>query len=225
MSIWLLCNGVLLIIAYLLGSFPTGYLLGKTLQGIDIREHGSKSTGATNVLRVLGKGPGLATLGVDITKGAVAVALVRWAYANPTFTHQAPEATDLSLWLPLFVILAGLVAILGHSKSLWLNFTGGKSVATGLGVLLVMSWTVGLAALGVFALVLSVSRIVSLSSICAAIALPILMVVAHQPWVYILFSITASIYVVWRHWTNIQRLWSGTEPRLGEKKAVSTDVT
>ena len=225
MSIWLLCNGVLLIVAYLLGSVPTGYLLGKTLQGIDIREHGSNSTGATNVLRVLGKGPGLTTLGVDISKGAVAVALVRWAYANPTFTDQASEATDLSLWLPVLVILAGLMAILGHSKSLWLHFTGGKSVATGLGVLLVMSWTVGLAAFGVFALVLSVSRIVSLSSICAAIALPILMGVAHQPWTYILFSITASIYVVWRHWTNIQRLWSGTEPRLGEKKAVSTDAT
>ncbi|WP_299485276.1 glycerol-3-phosphate 1-O-acyltransferase PlsY [Acaryochloris sp. IP29b_bin.137] len=225
MAIWLLCNGVLLIVAYLLGSFPTGYLLGKTLQGIDIREHGSKSTGATNVLRTLGKGPGLATLVVDILKGAGAVALVRGAYANATFLSQAPETADTSLWLSLFVIMAGLMAILGHSKSIWLNFTGGKSVATGLGVLLVMSWTVGLAALGIFALVVSLSRIVSLSSISAAVALPILMLVAKQPLAYFLFSITAGVYVVWRHWANIQRLLAGTEPRLGQKKAVSTDAT
>ncbi len=225
MAIWLICNGVLLIAAYLLGSFPTGYLLGKTLQGIDIREHGSKSTGATNVLRTLGKGPGLATLVVDILKGAGAVALVRLAYANATFLSQAPEATDTALWLSLLVIMAGLMAILGHSKSIWLNFTGGKSVATGLGVLLVMSWTVGLAALGIFALVVSLSRIVSLSSMSAAVALPILMFVAKQPLAYILFSIAAGVYVVWRHWANIQRLLAGTEPRLGQKKAVSTDAT
>lgn len=225
MAIWLLCNGVLLIVAYFLGSFPTGYLLGKALQGIDIREYGSKSTGATNVLRTLGKGPGLATLGVDICKGAGAVALIRWAYGNPTFLTQAPEATNLGLWLSLFVIMAGLMAILGHSKSIWLNFSGGKSVATGLGVLLVMSWTVGLAALGIFALVVSLSRIVSLSSISAAVALPVLMFVAKEPLAYVLFGITAGVYVIWRHWANIQRLLAGTEPRLGQKKAVSTDAT
>lgn len=225
MAIWLLCNGVLLIVAYFLGSFPTGYLLGKALQGIDIREYGSKSTGATNVLRTLGKGPGLATLGVDICKGAGAVALIRWAYGNPTFLTQAPEATNLGLWLSLFVIMAGLMAILGHSKSIWLNFSGGKSVATGLGVLLVMSWTVGLAALGIFALVASLSRIVSLSSISAAVALPVLMFVAKEPLAYVLFGITAGVYVIWRHWANIQRLLAGTEPRLGQKKAVSTDAT
>ncbi|ABW29220.1 glycerol-3-phosphate 1-O-acyltransferase PlsY [Acaryochloris marina] len=225
MAIWLLCNGVLLIVAYFLGSFPTGYLLGKALQGIDIREHGSKSTGATNVLRTLGKGPGLATLGVDICKGAGAVALVRWAYGNPMFLTQAPATTNIGLWLSLVVIMAGLMAILGHSKSVWLNFTGGKSVATGLGVLLVMSWTVGLAALGIFALVVSLSRIVSLSSISAAISLPVLMFVAKEPLAYVLFSITAGVYVVWRHWANIQRLLAGTEPRLGQKKAVSTDAT
>lgn len=225
MAIWLLCNGVLLIVAYFLGSFPTGYLLGKALQGIDIREYGSKSTGATNVLRTLGKGPGLATLVVDICKGAGAVALVRWAYGNPTFLTQVPEATNIGLWLSLFVIMAGLMAILGHSKSIWLNFSGGKSVATGLGVLLVMSWTVGLAALGIFALVVSLSRIVSLSSISAAVALPVLMFVAKEPLAYVLFGITAGVYVIWRHWANIQRLLAGTEPRLGQKKAVSTDVT
>ena len=225
MAIWLLCNGVLLIVAYTLGSFPTGYLLGKGLQGIDIREHGSKSTGATNVLRTLGKGPGFVTLTIDVLKGAGAIALMHWAYSRSLFLNQAPATLNTATWLSWLVILAALMVIFGHSKSIWLNFTGGKSVATGLGVLLMMSWIVGLAALGIFALVLSVSRIVSLSSISAAVALPILMIGGHQPLAYVVFGITASIYVVWRHWTNIQRLWAGTEPRLGQKQPVSTDMT
>lgn len=225
MALWLLCNAVLLVIAYGLGSIPTGYLLGKILKGIDIREHGSNSTGATNVLRTLGKGPGLVTLAVDILKGAGAISLTYQAYANSLFLEQAPETVNASAWLSWLVILAAIMAILGHSKSIWLNFTGGKSVATGLGVFLMINWSVGLAALGIFALVLAISRIVSLSSISAAVSLPILMLVTQQPWAYVLFGIIASIYGVWRHWANIQRLLAGTEPRLGQKKAVSTDVT
>ena len=225
MAMWLLCNAVLLVVAYGLGSIPTGYLLGKILKGIDIREQGSKSTGATNVLRTLGKGPGLVTLAVDILKGAGAIALTYQTYANGLFLDQAPETVNASAWLSWLVILVAVMAILGHSKSIWLNFTGGKSVATGLGVFLMINWRVGLAALGIFALVLAISRIVSLSSICAAVSLPVLMLVAQQPWAYVLFGIAASIYGVWRHWANIQRLLAGTEPRLGQQKTVSTDMT
>src|SRR5271165_2388617 len=156
-----------LAIAYLFGSTPTGYLAGKLLQGIDIRKHGSKSTGATNVLRTLGKWPALVVLIVDVLKGAGAIIVARWLYtALPT---PPPTAFDLQIWVPWGVSLAGLAVLLGHSRSIWLNFTGGKSAATGLGVLLAMSWPTGLAAATVFGVVLAIFRLVSLGSMLAAL--------------------------------------------------------
>ncbi|MGB7414223.1 MAG: glycerol-3-phosphate 1-O-acyltransferase PlsY [Thermosynechococcaceae cyanobacterium] len=221
MALWITLNGALLIAAYLLGSFPTGFLLGKALRGIDIREHGSKSTGATNVLRTLGKGPGATVLGVDILKGVFAIALTQFSYLSGSWLlTQTPATVTVNLWAPWMIILAGLAAILGHSKSIWLSFQGGKSVATGLGILLMLNWQVGLATFGVFGLVISLSRMVSLSSISAALALPVLMVVLQQPLAYILFGVAGGLYVVWRHWANIERILEGTEPRLGQKPAV-----
>lgn len=217
LMIWLCSNALLLIVAYFLGSIPTGYLLTQALKGIDIREHGSGSTGATNVLRVVGKGPGAIVLAVDVLKGVGAIALIQGAYlADGWFLNQAPQTLNPSLWLSWMVVLSGLSAIVGHSKSLWLNFSGGKSVATGLGILLMINAAVGLAALGIFALVLLSSRLVSLSSIIAALSLPVLMFAGQQPLAYVLFGLTAAVYGLWRHRTNIERLWAGTEPRLGQ---------
>ncbi|HEY9846598.1 MAG TPA: glycerol-3-phosphate 1-O-acyltransferase PlsY [Candidatus Caenarcaniphilales bacterium] len=215
-SFWLIV-GVMLLSSYLVGAIPVGYLTGRLLKGIDIRQHGSGSTGATNVLRTLGKGPGLMVLLIDVLKGVLAIALVRWVYAPGSGLNQLiPEAAVPQDWLPWMVIFSGLAAILGHSKSLWINFTGGKSVATSLGLLLMMSWPVGLATVAIFAGVLALTRIVSLSSITAAISLPLLMVVLQQPLPYVLFSLLGSSYVIWRHKTNLQRLLQGSEPRLGE---------
>lgn len=205
---------VLLLGSYLLGSIPTGYLLGRWLKGIDIREYGSGSTGATNVLRTLGKGPGLLVLLVDVGKGALAIALIRWV-CSPNFAVLPPEILSPD-WIDWIVISGSLAAILGHSKPLWLSFKGGKSVATSLGILLALDWRIGLATLGVFALVIALSRWVSLSSISAAIALPLLMLGFAQPLPYLLFALVGSGYVIGRHRTNIQRLLAGTEPRLGE---------
>src|SRR6202051_2337794 len=132
-------------IAYLFGSTPSGYLAGKLLKGIDVREHGSKSIGATNVLRAMGKWPALGVLLIDVLKGVGAIVFARWFY--PWFYTlpfvTSPTALDLQTWVPWAVCLAGLAVLLGHGCSIWLNFTGGRSAATGLGVLLAMSWPVG----------------------------------------------------------------------------------
>jgi glycerol-3-phosphate acyltransferase PlsY len=216
MAFWI-AGAVGLVIAYLLGSTPTGYLAGKLLRGIDIREHGSKSTGATNVLRTLGKWPALVVLIVDVLKGVIAVIVARsfcpWLYA--ILSSTSPTASDLQIWVPWAVCLAGIAVLLGHSRSIWLNFKGGKSAATGLGVLLAMSWPVGLGAATVFGLVLAMAQIVSLSSMLAALAAIVLVCGFEHPLPYRLLVIAGGIYVIVRHRANIQRLLTGTEPRLG----------
>ena len=192
--------------AYLLGSMPTGYLAGRLLRGIDIRAHGSGSTGATNVLRTLGKGPALAVLLVDVLKGVAAVVLARWLYP----WLQAPPD-----WVPWAVCLCGLAALLGHSRSVWLGFTGGKSAATGLGVLLALSWPVGAGAAAVFALVLALARIVSLGSMLAALTAIALVHVLPEPLPYRLLVVAGGLYVIALHRANIARLLAGTEPKVG----------
>ncbi len=223
MSIWFSLCGAVLVVAYLLGSTPTGYTLVKLLKGIDIREVGSGSTGATNVLRTLGKGPGAFVLLVDSLKGVLSIFLAYWLFEFASNNNLIPATVNPEIWQPIMVTLAGLAAVLGHSKSIFLGFSGGKSVATSLGVLLAMSWQVGLATFGVFSVVVAISRIVSLSSICGAIAVSVLMILFHQPLPYILFGVAGGLYVIIRHRSNIERLLAGTEPKLGQKATVETE--
>ncbi|MGB3514503.1 MAG: glycerol-3-phosphate 1-O-acyltransferase PlsY [Microcoleaceae cyanobacterium] len=216
---WLVLNGVILMIAYVLGATPSGYWIGSWFYGIDIREQGSGSTGATNVLRTLGKWPGFAVLIIDILKGVLAIALVRYIYSlsfaqELTIAARIPNILMAKEWM---VFLVGLMAIVGHSKSFWIGFKGGKSVASSLGILLAMSWVVGLGTLTVFILVLATSRIVSLSSISGAVAVSGLMFLSHQPLPYEIFAIAGGIYIIWRHRANIERLLVGKEPRIGQK--------
>jgi acyl phosphate:glycerol-3-phosphate acyltransferase len=206
----------IILLAYLLGSLPTGYLAGRILQGIDIREHGSGSTGATNVLRTLGKVPGSIVLLIDALKGVLAIVLTQTVFS----LHLLP--TLPIDWEYYLVPLAAIGAILGHSKSIWLGFKGGKSVATGIGILLAMCWQVGLASIAVFAVCIAISRIVSISSIVSAMSATIWMIVFAQPLAYIVFAIVGGIYVVWLHRANIQRIMAGTEAKLGEKLESST---
>jgi len=225
MTIWLSLCGTILVVAYLLGSTPTGYTLVKLLKGIDIREVGSGSTGATNVLRTLGKGPGAFVLFIDCLKGVLSIFLVYWLFEFTSNNNLIPATVNPEFWQPIMVTLAGLIAILGHSKSIFLRFRGGKSVATSLGILLTMNWQVGLATFGVFAIVIAISRIVSLSSICGAIAVSIFMVLLHQPLPYILFGVAGGLYVILRHRSNIERLLAGTEPKLGQNLPAEAEQT
>ncbi len=203
----------LLLGAYLLGSLPTGYLVAKVVKGIDIRQYGSGNTGATNVLRVVGKPAALGVFLVDLAKGSGAVLLIGWLL---------PLVLPNLALVPWGVALGGILAILGHSKSIWLGWGGGKSAATGLGVLLALAWPVGLGVLLTFCAVLAATRIVSLGSMTAAIAAVILMAVLQQPLAYIAVAIAGSLYVILRHRSNIERLLAGTEPRIGQSAPPST---
>jgi glycerol-3-phosphate acyltransferase PlsY len=205
----------LLLAGYLLGSLPSGYLAGRLLAGVDIREAGSGSTGATNVLRVVGKGPALVVFLLDVLKGTAAVLL-----AKVVLGGAGLEGTGLDGW----VVGAGLAALAGHIWPVWLGWRGGKAVATGLGMLLGLAWPVGLACLGLFLAVLSVSRIVSLSSMVAAVGLPLLMLGwfpgngGFRP-AYLALAVLTTVLVLWRHRANLNRLLEGSEPRLGSGPA------
>jgi len=209
-----------LVAGYLLGSIPAGYLAGLWLQGVDIRSLGSGSTGATNVLRQFGKGPALVVFLVDVLKGTAAVLLAKAVLQPLGLPLDSGAAVASDCW----VVAAGLAALAGHIWPVWLGWRGGKAVATALGMLLGLTWPVGLACFGVFLAVLSVSRIVSLSSVVAAIALPLLMLGWFEDqglglrWPYLALALLTSTLVIWRHRSNLSRLLAGTEPKLGQKK-------
>lgn len=217
--VWWIAGG-LLILAYLLGSLPTGFAIAKLFQGIDIREHGSGNTGATNVFRVIGKRAGITVLVIDLLKGLMAVLIARWTMAHVGLPTET--STDFSTWVQT---LAALLAILGHSRSIWLNFTGGKSAATGLGVLLALAWPAGLGTAGIFALVFAGSRTVSLGSISAATTAPLLMFFTGQPLQFTVLALLGGVYVIVRHRSNISRLLAGTEPKLGQSTATTSNTT
>ena len=191
-----------LLLGYLLGSLPSGFLAGKWCKGIDLRTIGSGSTGATNVLRNVGKKPALVVFLVDVAKGAAAVLLA----------GALTQSNPLNDWIQ---VLAGLAALAGHIWPVWLGFKGGKAVATGLGLFLGLAWPVGLACFGVFMAVFSLSRIVSLASVVAAVSLPLLMAAGSDSNADRVVALVAMLLVLWRHRSNIQRLINGTEPRVG----------
>jgi glycerol-3-phosphate acyltransferase PlsY len=194
---------------YLIGSIPFGLLLAR-LKGIDIREHGSKNIGATNVWRVCGPKFGLPVFLLDAVKGAGSVFLGRWLAV-----HFAGGAE----WAP---IAAALACLVGHSFPVWLKFKGGKGVASSLGVLLALLPLEGLGALLVWIIVFYSSRYVSLASLASAVVLPIFAVAAQllqwgHGWPSVGFAVLVSLLVIIRHKANIQRLLAGTENRFGRK--------
>ena len=204
---------LLLAAAYLCGSLPFGYWAGK-LKGIDIRQHGSGNIGATNVIRVLGKGIGIPVFALDVVKGLVPVVL------PPQFLH-APEAGPSMI--SAVQVGCGLAAVLGHMFTCWLQFKGGKGVATATGVLLGIAPIAMLIGLVLWIVVFSMTKYVSLASMVAAVAIPITMAVlmmraGEWNWILLGFGILIAALVVLRHRANISRLLAGTENRAGGKK-------
>ncbi len=187
--------------AYLIGSIPTGYIIVKSFTGQDIRTIGSGSTGATNVKRVMGKKWFFITLLLDAFKGALPVVLAK-IFAT-TFTG-----------IGLLPVLAAVAVILGHSKSIFLKFTGGKSVASGVGTILALNWMVGLIIATIWAIITFVSRYVSLGSIIALAISPFLMYAFHQPVAYIGYCALGAIYIIYLHRSNIARLIKGEENKV-----------
>lgn len=188
---------LLVLFSYLLGSVPTGYILG-SLAGVDVRRAGSGNVGATNVARVVGKRHGVFTLVADVAKGFVPVVI----------------ALNLGL-APLATASVGIAAFLGHLYSVFLRFQGGKGVATALGVFLALAPWATLILAVIFGVVLLTSRVVSLSSMVSAASAPIVLwLYFHSP-ILTGMSLFIAVMIVLRHRSNIQRLRSGTEPRLG----------
>ena len=195
--------------AYLLGSIPTSYIVGKLFFGLDLREHGSGNVGATNALRVLGKKAGIFVLAVDIGKGAVAVLVGAQLIKHFNLSH--PE---------YWAIIAGAFAMLGHVFTVWLKFKGGKGVATSAGVFLALSpKALGLALL-LFIVLVALTRYVSLGSICAAAAITPLVIWEMGTWQHpnAILALVAGTVVIVRHRSNISRLLAGEENKFGAIK-------
>jgi len=196
-------NLLILLLGYFFGSFPSGYLAGRIAKGIDIRSLGSGSTGATNVLRHIGKRAAVTVFLIDVSKGVLSILLAKYFLLNDSWQ-----------------VAVGLSTLIGHIWPIWLNWKGGKAVATGLGVFLGISWQVGLATLGIFIVIITLFRIVSLASVSAAVALPLIMYLSFNTTnfslPFLVISLLAMSLVIWRHRENIVRLIKGKEPRIGQ---------
>ncbi len=203
------CVAILLFIAaYLLGSIPSAVMIGKKYYGIDIREHGSKNAGSTNVLRVLGRRAALPVFALDFLKGFAAVSLMGLLEYNPELSQE---------WLINMRIITVFAAVFGHIFPIFAGFRGGKGVATLVGSLMGIYPPIILMCFGVWFVVLIITHYVSLSSMIGGICFPILTItspVANQSLAFIIFSFVVAILLIWTHRKNIERLRSGEESKI-----------
>lgn len=187
--------------AYLIGSIPTGYIIVKLFTGEDIRKSGSGSTGATNVKRVMGNKWFFTVMLLDAFKGALPVILAK-IFAT-SFTS-----------IGLIPVLCAVAVILGHSKSIFLKFSGGKSVASGVGTILALNWQVGLIIFIIWSIITYFSKYVSIGSIIALSLSPIFMYLYKEPIAYVIYCVLGAIYIIYLHRENILRLVNGTENKV-----------
>ena len=199
-------------VAYLLGSIPSGYIAGR-IAGVDVRKVGSGNVGATNVTRVLGKQFGYPVFIVDFAKGLVAVAVAEVI---------AKDAQSTPKFVDLCTTLAAIFSVIGHSYPIWLGFKGGKGVATSLGSLFGLNWVAATVGCVVWIVAFQATRYVSLSSIAAALALPVTVATMMflkqlQTPILLYFVLCLATIIVLRHRSNLSRLLKGTEPRFARK--------
>lgn len=198
-------------VCYLLGAIPCGVIVGRVTRGIDIRDYGSGNIGASNVLRTLGTGPALLVFFFDTVKGLAAVVLCRWLFGD--------EGAG-AYW----VVAGGLLSVFGHSYSAFLGFQGGKGVATSLGVIIGLNWLIAVIALGIWAVLVGLTRYISVGSIVAAVSVPVQMHLweaMQVPPAYQALGAAAALLIVVKHRSNIKRLIAGTENRIGAKSGAS----
>lgn len=193
-----------ILFCYLLGSIPFAYLAGKILKGIDIREHGSKNIGATNVSRVLGKGYGISVFFLDFCKGLLPVLLAGYFFKN----HGN---------LLVIKILSGLSAVCGHMWTVFLDFKGGKGVATSSGVMIGLIPKSMVIVFIIWICIVSVFHYISLGSIVASTLLPVCVFFIEKDKMLFIFTLIMSIIIIYKHKANIKRLLSGTENKIGER--------
>jgi acyl phosphate:glycerol-3-phosphate acyltransferase len=205
-----------LLIAYLLGSIPTGFLVAKA-RGVDIRTVGSGNIGATNVFRILGTPAGVFVLLADAAKGWLAVFVVAGLVGGWCYPDAGKQAME---W---FKLCAGVAAILGHIYTCWLYFKGGKGIATSAGVLVALVPGALLIILSIWIVVFALSRYVSLASICASFALPFAAWVRGGSRTIIIVTAALAALAIYKHKANIKRLLNGTENRIGAKKAAPAE--
>lgn len=193
-----------LLIGYLFGCFQTAYIVGKLVEKIDIRNYGSGNSGTTNAIRVLGWKLGMVTFVVDIVKAVLAIIAVNIIFDSPVAG-----------------LYAGIGVIIGHVWPVFLGFKGGKGIASTLGVMLAIDPVIGLIMLGVASVVILVSKYVSLGSITMVIIIPLGMFILHRDVSeYIIIGLLITTITIFKHRSNIKRLLSGTENKLGHKKDV-----
>ncbi len=205
-----LMMALLAVLAYLLGSVPTAVWLGKWIKGLDVREHGSGNAGATNALRVLGPRVGLVVLVIDALKGIGAVSLA----------HLIRLDFLMAEWFVVYQMFLGAMAILGHVFPVFASFKGGKGIATLVGIIFILFPEAFLICLAVFLTVFLTTRYVSLGSLSAAIALPIVVIwvkdITMMP--KVLFAILVALFVPITHLNNIKRLINGKENRISFRR-------
>ena len=196
---------LLIAFAYILGSVPFGLVIAKVFYRVDIRQHGSGNIGATNCLRTLGPIAGFLVLTADVLKALIPILIAQAVLS---------DSPDI---VPLMSVIVGLSAVIGHSYSIFLGFSGGKGMATASGIILALwPWAAPIL-VGIWLLVIALTRYVSLASIIVALTLPVLVAILYPSTVYIAFSLLVGLVVVYRHRSNISRLLAGTELKMGEK--------